>query len=347
MSDLRQYLSVLEEQEQEDILAEYAQHIDMKIQKGQSEEEAIRDFGSVKELAAEILAAYHVDSRHAMSTGRRIWPIVIGRNADRLSEAGAEQAEENLKENLFHRMGRWIRKVCSGTVRGIRNGLCRVGKVCRRIADRCGKPFWRKKEDYGVEEKLTGTVGKDGTDEFAGNAGGMEEFAVGYADGAGSAGARIPEYANSAGGTGNRFAEPAGKDAAGPPVEGYDYEAIGKGRDPRAEKTSRRIRTKERRKGVMGGFFRVLGRSMVRTGRWFLDCCIWGLRLFWNMGWLLVSLLCAGMALLALMGIGATAILICGGYPFVSILIIGLGGMLCFGALAAGAFGMMVQRKEK
>lgn len=79
LSELREYLSILEDQEQEDILAEYAQHIDMKMLKGLSEEEAIRDFGSVKELAAEILAAYHVDSEHALAAGRRgIWPVTPG-----------------------------------------------------------------------------------------------------------------------------------------------------------------------------------------------------------------------------------------------------------------------------
>lgn len=60
LEELRGYLRILEDQEQEDILEEYAQHIDMKIQKGLSEEEAIRDFGSMRELAAEILEAYHV-----------------------------------------------------------------------------------------------------------------------------------------------------------------------------------------------------------------------------------------------------------------------------------------------
>ena len=39
----------------QDILEEYEQHIDIKVQNGQSEEEAIRDFGPVRELAAEIL----------------------------------------------------------------------------------------------------------------------------------------------------------------------------------------------------------------------------------------------------------------------------------------------------
>ena len=60
LQELREYLQILEDQEQQDILDEYAQHIDMKLQKGLSEEEAIRDFGSVQELAGEILEAFHV-----------------------------------------------------------------------------------------------------------------------------------------------------------------------------------------------------------------------------------------------------------------------------------------------
>lgn len=60
LAELREYLHVLEDNEQEDILEEYSQHIDMKRQNGLSEEEAIRDFGSIKELAADILQAYHV-----------------------------------------------------------------------------------------------------------------------------------------------------------------------------------------------------------------------------------------------------------------------------------------------
>ena len=43
-----------------DILSEYEQHIDMKVKSGLSEEEAIADFGSLPELTAEILEAYHV-----------------------------------------------------------------------------------------------------------------------------------------------------------------------------------------------------------------------------------------------------------------------------------------------
>ena len=44
-------LHILQEDEVKDILDEYEQHIDMKMEGGMSEHDAIRDFGSVEELA--------------------------------------------------------------------------------------------------------------------------------------------------------------------------------------------------------------------------------------------------------------------------------------------------------
>lgn len=60
LTKLKKNLSVLEEKEIQDIVEEYEQHIDMKMKDGMSEEEAIRDFGDLKELTAGILEAYHV-----------------------------------------------------------------------------------------------------------------------------------------------------------------------------------------------------------------------------------------------------------------------------------------------
>lgn len=57
---LQTRIAVLEESEQQDILAEYAQHIEMRMAGGLTEEEAIRDFGDLNQLAAEILGAYHI-----------------------------------------------------------------------------------------------------------------------------------------------------------------------------------------------------------------------------------------------------------------------------------------------
>lgn len=60
-------LSVLNEKEREDIKSEYSQHIDMKIQSGKSEEEAIKDFGDIENFVDDILSAYNVDPNYRKS----------------------------------------------------------------------------------------------------------------------------------------------------------------------------------------------------------------------------------------------------------------------------------------
>lgn len=65
---LQERIAMLEQAEQQDILAEYAQHIELQIRDGFTEEEAIRDFGSLDELAAEILEAYHIDPAYQAGT---------------------------------------------------------------------------------------------------------------------------------------------------------------------------------------------------------------------------------------------------------------------------------------
>ena len=57
LKKLEEALSVLNEEELKDIIGEYEQHIDMKVEKGLTEEEAIAEFGDVKELIAVLLEA--------------------------------------------------------------------------------------------------------------------------------------------------------------------------------------------------------------------------------------------------------------------------------------------------
>lgn len=59
---LEQRLMVLNDDERADLLSEYEQHIEMKIQSGLSEEEAIADFGDPEELIKELLEAYHLNT---------------------------------------------------------------------------------------------------------------------------------------------------------------------------------------------------------------------------------------------------------------------------------------------
>lgn len=66
---LQQGIAVLAESEQQDILEEYAQHIEMKRSGGLTEEEAIQDFGDIHQLIAEILEAYHVDPSYVYGRG--------------------------------------------------------------------------------------------------------------------------------------------------------------------------------------------------------------------------------------------------------------------------------------
>lgn len=72
LKELQSGLAVLAESEQQDILAEYAQHIDMRMAGGLTEEEAIRDFGDIRQLTAEILAAYHVNPSYAAGGGKTV-----------------------------------------------------------------------------------------------------------------------------------------------------------------------------------------------------------------------------------------------------------------------------------
>lgn len=65
LSALEQSLSVLQEDELRDIVDEYEQHIDIKVEKGLTEAEAIADFGEFSQLTAEILEAYHVRADYA------------------------------------------------------------------------------------------------------------------------------------------------------------------------------------------------------------------------------------------------------------------------------------------
>lgn len=109
LAELAGHLKVLEQQEQQDILDEYAQHIDMKIQNGMSEEEAIGDFGPVKELAAEILEAYHVNPEYGDSSRRVKMDF---ESAAQSAEQGIRQAGGFLKK-AGKKLGQWIREVCA------------------------------------------------------------------------------------------------------------------------------------------------------------------------------------------------------------------------------------------
>lgn len=70
LDKLKSRLSILDDNEVEDILSEYAAHIDQKVASGKTEAEAIADFGDFNELVKAILSAYKIkDSTSSGDSG--------------------------------------------------------------------------------------------------------------------------------------------------------------------------------------------------------------------------------------------------------------------------------------
>ena len=106
LKHLDKRLQILKEQEREDILGEYDQHIELKMGNGLSEEEAIRDFGDLEELAEEILDAYNVNPLYGQEEKR---PSLV--NMEELGDkagAAGRKAASGLKaagRGVWHLLG--------------------------------------------------------------------------------------------------------------------------------------------------------------------------------------------------------------------------------------------------
>ncbi|MCR5837938.1 MAG: DUF1700 domain-containing protein [Lachnospiraceae bacterium] len=96
---IRTNLRVLEDREIDDIVAEYEQHIDMKMATGLSEEAAIEDFGDLTELTAGILEAYHVKGSVVSSDSiNESKETEKGESAGILSDETAQKASAIMKK---------------------------------------------------------------------------------------------------------------------------------------------------------------------------------------------------------------------------------------------------------
>lgn len=65
ITKLNERLSILTDDERKDIIDEYSEYIDNKISEGKTEEEAVRNFGDIDELASEILKAYKINDKYS------------------------------------------------------------------------------------------------------------------------------------------------------------------------------------------------------------------------------------------------------------------------------------------
>ncbi len=67
LNRLKSKLSILDNDEVSDILSEYSEHIDEKVKDGSSEEDAIKEFGNIDELARDILSAYKINGDYSQN----------------------------------------------------------------------------------------------------------------------------------------------------------------------------------------------------------------------------------------------------------------------------------------
>lgn len=70
LSTLRNKLQILNDQEIEDIIEEYENHINCKMKDGKTEKEAIKDFGNIDELVKEILSAYKISDHYSTTQSK-------------------------------------------------------------------------------------------------------------------------------------------------------------------------------------------------------------------------------------------------------------------------------------
>lgn len=115
ITQLKRSISILDDQEQQYFVEEYTQHIDMKMSQGMSEEEAVKEMGTVEELSKEILESYHV-------------------KINALEEQNANNAEyKRFFGNIKNRADKIYGKIvagCKKTASGMKKFLTALKNIC-------------------------------------------------------------------------------------------------------------------------------------------------------------------------------------------------------------------------
>lgn len=103
LNKLEKALAILNEKERKDIIDEYKATIEEKVKHGQTEEEAVEDFGNIDELVSGILDAYKIDPDYNHKEGNlskftEEGERLIKKGANKLADMTREFAD-NIKDN--------------------------------------------------------------------------------------------------------------------------------------------------------------------------------------------------------------------------------------------------------
>lgn len=158
LQELEKRLHVLNEKERQDVLGEYAQHIDLKIANGMSEEEAVKDFGSIEELIGELLDAYSINTEYASGETKE-----------------SSEKEKNIAQTVRRAAGETAEKAGSAlqsATRAVRHAGARLWQLvkrfflfwwnlactmwdgcCRLIRRMCGRPSPEEAQSQQYQER--------------------------------------------------------------------------------------------------------------------------------------------------------------------------------------------------
>ncbi len=345
LTELEKSLRILKEEELRDIISEYEQHIDMKVSKGLEEEAVIADFGSLEELKAEILAAYHVRPDYEVE---QVGRVVVEEPGDDIGEGQEEQtgkhsAAEGLKVWKAHAghaggtfgrgitygwkklrgWGVWCAKRLKGACVMIWRKICKAAGWCKhRILAVFSwmKLGWRGEQVRGDEPEMDVTQP------------GAEKVAVGGV----AAGGDELEQSTAAisstdvEGQDRRDTEAIPQKQAGD-MERQNMQPVSR------QQTSSASRKRGRILSWPMGLIRALWNGTARLCRWTVSAVWWSVKVCWNLWWIMLSLFLGFCGLFCLFCLGVLAVLWAQGYPLAGFTIGCLGVVL--GLFSAAAFG--------
>lgn len=110
LKELEKRLAILNEEEKEDTINEYRDIIEEKIKHGKTEEEAVKEFGSIDELTKEILSAYKINPEYQKNQEEvkdktkdfvETTENLIKKGAKKISEVASEVADNVSKSDTF------------------------------------------------------------------------------------------------------------------------------------------------------------------------------------------------------------------------------------------------------
>jgi len=172
LAALEARLRVLDKREINDIIDEYAQHIDMKLASGMAEADAIGDFGSLDELAAEILTAYHINPAYDEKDNEKERAEAPKAEAPPTPQPDAADRGHKGAAYALDSAGKGLKAACAACGRGIRSGFSLIGRgiraiwqgICTVCAFICGLLVKAWQALMGKQQpQMVGMQGEDGS----------------------------------------------------------------------------------------------------------------------------------------------------------------------------------------